>query len=334
MSNRGRKIIMSVETENNIVNDFKNGVILSNLEAKYPHNRETIRKVLFKHDLIDSPVSKRKCYFRGSDPARKELKEKILKRYEEEKNINILVEEFGIEQHYIWDMLRNETTYMTGYSKDRKYWVNDHYFDVIDTEEKAYFIGLLYADGTNSLKKTEVNLRLQEGDIEILEKYKNILQPEKQLYFNLKKSEKHQNIYALVINSKAISVRLNELGVVPNKTFLTTFPEWLDEKLYSHFIRGYFDGDGCIHIRKKDNMLCFSFTGTELLLTKIMNILIENCNLNTAKFNTRFPERNNCTRSFAYGGNGNARKFYDFIYKDAIMFLKRKKDKFELVINK
>jgi len=77
MDRKYRKANVSIETENNIVNDFKNGVILSNLEAKYPHNRQTIRNILFKHNLIDSPLPKRKCYFRGSDPARKELMEML-----------------------------------------------------------------------------------------------------------------------------------------------------------------------------------------------------------------------------------------------------------------
>ena len=63
----------------------------------------------------------------------------------------------------------------------RKYPVDEQFFDEIDSEEKAYFLGMLYADGTNSMKKTEVSLRLQEEDYEILTKLNNLLQPTKPL---------------------------------------------------------------------------------------------------------------------------------------------------------
>ena len=49
----------------------------------------------------------------------------------------------------------------------RKYPIDEQFFDAIDSEEKAYFLGMLYADGTNSMKKTEVSLRLQEEDHEV-----------------------------------------------------------------------------------------------------------------------------------------------------------------------
>src|SRR5258706_2989612 len=122
----------------------------------------------------------------------------------------------------------------------RKYPINESFFEKIDSEEKAYFLGLLFADGTNSIKKTEVKLALGEIDKHILSRLNNFFQPTKPLYFQKSKLGR-QNLYKLIINSKKISYRLNDLGIVPNKTHKLIFPKYLDNNLLKHFIRGYFD---------------------------------------------------------------------------------------------
>jgi len=57
----------------------------------------------------------------------------------------------------------------------RQYTFNEYIFENIDTEEKAYWLGFLMADGYNHESKTCVTLRLQEEDKEILEKFKSFL---------------------------------------------------------------------------------------------------------------------------------------------------------------
>lgn len=52
--------------------------------------------------------------------------------------------------------------------KLRKYSLNESYFEKIDSEEKAYFLGFLFSDG--SVSKYSLNLSLAEVDKEILEK--------------------------------------------------------------------------------------------------------------------------------------------------------------------
>src|SRR5690606_14362207 len=74
----------------------------------------------------------------------------------------------------------------------RKYKINQNFFDNIDTEEKAYFLGLLCADGCNHINNTKVSLFLKESDKEILEKFKNMLQPEKPLNYAIRKRGSNQ----------------------------------------------------------------------------------------------------------------------------------------------
>lgn len=210
----------------------------------------------------------------------------------------------------------------------RKYPLNENFFDVIDSEEKAYLLGLLYADGTNSTGKTEIKLALHEQDASILEIFKNILQPDKPLYFEMGKG-KRGDVYKLVINSKKISYRLCDLGVIPAKTLKLKFPEFIDDNLMHHFVRGFFDGDGNIHFNKKCKQLMFSITSTESFLLSLQKILMYKCYLNKVKLSTRHPERNHNIRQLTYCGNNSVKRLYEWLYKDAKIFFKRKKSYYE-----
>jgi intein/homing endonuclease len=216
---------------------------------------------------------------------------------------------------------------------NRTYPLNENYFDIIDNEEKAYFLGLLYADGTNSTGKTEIKLELHNQDIEILDFYKNKLQPTKPLYFEHGKG-KRGDTYKLVINSKKISYRLSDLGVVPSKTFKLKFPNFIEEHLIHHFVRGYFDGDGNIHYNKSCKQLMFSITSTENFLLSLQEILIKNCFLNKVKLGTRHPERKHNIRQLAYCGNNSVRRIYEWLYNDANIFLSRKKLYYDKYLSK
>ena len=64
-------------------------------------------------------------------------------------------------------------------------------------------------------------------------------------------------------------------GCVPNKSLILTFPDInvVSEDLVRHFIRGYFDGDGCLSFNK--NKYCtpnISILGTKQFLEKLETI--------------------------------------------------------------
>lgn len=146
----------------------------------------------------------------------------------------------------------------------RKYKFNEFYFKEINTPEKAYFLGLLYADGSISEKKNGCSLKLKEEDKYIIETFKKELNLQKPLYY--RKSEliigtkyigKPQ--YKLEINSKPFIEDLIRLGCTPNKSLNLKFPQNMN--FMADFIRGYFDGDGCIYNSQKRIML--NFVGSE-----------------------------------------------------------------------
>ena len=61
-------------------------------------------------------------------------------------------------------------------TKDRrKYTVDDSFFDVIDTQNKAYILGLLYADGCNYEDNNLIKIDLVQEDQDPLLKVKEAM---------------------------------------------------------------------------------------------------------------------------------------------------------------
>lgn len=204
----------------------------------------------------------------------------------------------------------------------RKYSLDESFFDNIDNEIKAYYLGFIYADGnhTRNGRKYTIRLALNKKDIHILEEFNKHLSHAKPL-----RHSKYNDMVELEIASKHISGKMLELGVVPRKTFLLEFPNWIDENLKHHFLRGYFDGDGYVgvHKPKKSKLCCVTcMVSTESFcfsVKKILQTLNVNCYIRP-----RHPERNTNTRQLEVGGNIQVKRFLDYLYKDATVFLKRK----------
>lgn len=204
----------------------------------------------------------------------------------------------------------------------RKYDIDETFFDVIDTEEKAYFLGFLYADGYNNTDRNSVALSLKEDDKEILEKLNNLLQPNKPLQYIEFKTANSSNQYRLVIANKHISQKLVELGCDKAKTYSLKFPseEQVPKHLIRHFVRGYFDGDGCVG--KK----AISIVSTLYFCNSLAEILKDLFNIN-CYIRARHPERNNTIRMLELNKKS-ARTFLKWIYKDSNIHLQRKYERY------
>jgi intein-encoded DNA endonuclease-like protein len=125
---------------------------------------------------------------------------------------------------------------------------------------------------------------------------------------------------------------LINLGCVPNKSLILKFPteEQVPEKFLSHFIRGFFDGDGSV-TKNKIHAVDISFCSVETFLIPLSNFLKSKLNINISKFYKRYKHKLISAGSiFIYQRYDNP-IFYNYIYKDAGKFyIKRKKEKFEL----
>ncbi len=111
-------------------------------------------------------------------------------------------------------------------------------------------MGFIYADGNNLFSNNRMRIQLSKTDEEILQKMSHIFYGEELLKYYQRKNKKGKIFHyvALSLHSKHMSQRLATLGVVERKSYLITFPAWLDKSLYRHFIRGLIDGDGWIYL--------------------------------------------------------------------------------------
>ncbi len=130
----------------------------------------------------------------------------------------------------------------------RKYKVNEGYFEVLN-EYSVYWLGFLYADGYVRLKDGRsgtLKLKLKDTDRGHIEKFLIDIESNHPIKCGVDGKSK---FCSTSVNSNKMVKRLFELGCVNNKTFKIRLPN-LPEYLMSHFIRGYFDGDGSISIVK------------------------------------------------------------------------------------
>lgn len=226
------------------------------------------------------------------------------------------------------------------YTHSTKYEIDNTYFEKIDNQNKAYFLGLLYADGCNYTKKSEVKLSLVESDKDILLDFSKELKTNKPLRYTKldHKSSNFNNHYIVCIENKKISKDLVDLGCVNKKSLVLKFPtlEQVPENLIPHFIRGYFDGDGCItysynKIYKKRSPV-ISFVSTKEFLDTLQIIFNKELGFSFTKFQKR---RKNIINNYSimYGGKKQMLKFYNWLYNDSNYFLKRKFKKFTELLN-
>lgn len=199
-----------------------------------------------------------------------------------------------------------------------------------NTEQSFYWSGFIAADGCvrDRNKSKTLKIALAIKDINHLEKFKNTLNATNQIDKYL--TNKYPSC-VITINDKEIFETLEKFNIVPRKTFIYQMPDWLTtHPLLNHFLRGYFDGDGCIMLGKpKGNriikQLSFGMMGTEKLINQYQEILIKNCNLN--KTQIKKDTKSNVYR-FSYCGNNVCGRIREYLYKDATIYLDRKRDKF------
>ena len=147
---------------------------------------------------------------------------------------------------------------------------NENYFYAIDTPRKAYWLGLLYADGwivTEHSVPKGFSIALHERDKYLLDWFASDLNHSGLV----RKERKFGKLFQVKLTSKIVAQDLINLGMVPKKSKIVIFPE-LTAPLYPYFIRGYFDGDGCVYVRK--NTLSMKITsGSSLMLLQLNSLL-------------------------------------------------------------
>lgn len=271
-------------------------------------------------------------------PISEQKKQIIINSYNNGKSINSIEMIEKVSRPTIRKILRKANVRKV-YKKDidKSHTINSNYFENIDSEEKAYFLGLLYADGNIYLgskkrKHYSLSINLIEEDKYMLERFRDIIAPNHKLYI-VDKSKQNKNWklqYKFLIDNKKITEDLTKLGCTPKKSLTLTFPKNISQHLLQHFIRGYFDGDGGIckyNINRfTKNYILFNanFVSTKMFIIDlqyiIQSVLNNSCSI--------YIRKNGITAGITIGGNQQVYSLLSWLYKDATIYIKRKHDKF------
>lgn len=266
----------------------------------------------------------------------KEQKQIILKMYQEDKiGSTTIARELGLTNSIVAYYINSTVGLRSCKEAARKYSLNEEYFNTIDTEEKAYWLGFLYADGYVSKSTTNqknIGISLANIDYNHIVKFKKAISATYPIHTYVSKSGYSKNtIYSrLQITSDKMFNDLVKLGVVEHKTLTLKAPN-IDECFYSHFIRGYIDGDGCITTHRPKNgrkivQYAIKIVGTIDILNFIKKFIEANNLLTIHKYYKR--KETDSVYNIDFGGNIQVKKFLDAIYYNATVFLDRKYKKY------
>lgn len=209
--------------------------------------------------------------------------------------------------------------------RPRKYSLNENYFENIDSNNKAYVLGFIYADG--SVSDYYLSIGLSAKDVEILYFIKNELNYGGKIYnHNNKTNDREYKIFS--VSSKKIVNDLIKLGVIKNKTYLSKELPIYNKKYVGAFLRGFFDGDGSIYCNHNRGLFEYTvaFSGNLSVLTQVKSILMD-FNISSCKIRHRHNNDESCMLEIK--GNINIEKFYVLLYGNAEFYLKRKKERFD-----
>jgi hypothetical protein len=191
---------------------------------------------------------------------------------------------------------------------------NDDYFETIDTEDKAYFLGLLFADGNVYTARHRVQITLANEDAYILKAFATAIGYTGKMYIDREKYSK------LILPSKKMCADLTKLGCTPNKSLTLQFPTEVPNELMHHFIRGCFDGDG--HVSKKKECFNVNFTSSEYFMIKFIELL-DSLKIEHTGAKKRYKDKEHSAYS-VYIRSNSASLFFKYIYNNSTLFLERK----------
>jgi len=271
-----------------------------------------------------------------------EIKQEIINKYLQGLGIWSLKREYNITATTVKNILKENNVRIRGYSEYnyRRFTLDETCLDQIDSELKAYYLGFFFADGCNYYKSNYKNnlyrvlIRLQKEDEYILDIFRLLLFKTNKPLQHINRSSQNprwKDISGLEIQSKNISKKLNEYGATDHKSSTLKFPTCIPENLMNHFLRGYFDGDGFIsdYAPKPGSRPRFSVVGNKDFIEGFQKIIINNVGLNQNKL--MLKPGTPFIRILEYGGTNVVKQIRDYLYKDAVFFLERKKKRFDKI---
>jgi hypothetical protein len=209
----------------------------------------------------------------------------------------------------------------------RRYSVNEDFFAVVDTEEKAYWLGFLAADGHIG-ENGHIKVALSAKDKGHIYKFAETIESEHPI--KIRKQNLDGNIYEVATIIVCSSKMVNDLillGIGPRKSFIVT-PSDVPIELSRHYWRGVFDGDGNIYIGTH-RKFAVRLLGTQAMINGFRSFLLHS----GIETDAQDRSRGNVVE-ISIGGVTLCKKILGLLYNDATIFLHRKKKLADRLLSK
>lgn len=306
-------ILYDEEIKKEAIDLYKSGESAVNIAKYIGANEATIRNWLKEAGIM---VRNGAVYSQKYD---KQLVEKIFEMYNEGKSTIEIQGILGLKRGIASYLLR-KNNYQLRHKGPKSLINKEDFFDTIDSEEKAYFLGWIMSDGNVSIYDGQYSLKFHIAlkDKEIIDNFLKSIDSRNKATIR----DGRNPSYYVSLSSVHMCKRLIDLGVIPCKSGKEHFPKQVPEILYNHFIRGVFDGDGITDINGRSG-----FVGSKEMLESVLEVLCE------TKLKLYMNKKNENIYYFL-GGKGFSRKLYNYLYNDATIWLHRKREKMEIICSK
>ena len=257
----------------------------------------------------------------------KETEQEIIALYQEGCVQQKIADQYGVSKWKVSDILKqNGIQKRTKSQANSRYTCNEDFFSVIDTEEKAYWLGFLAADGFVNTDKGRWGVTLSATDKAHLEKLRNAIQGTHPINeFVVNKAKGYYSCRLHVVSDK-MKDDLVSKGILEVKTDVLTFPteDQVPKELIRHYMRGYFDGDGSIIYDKPRNRWKLCLLGT----TEFLDGWMKECGLDYKIHD----EKRSTVKYIQFGAREAIKNTLDFLYKDCSVCLERKYLKYKQAV--
>lgn len=311
------------QEEKDIINDYSvNHFSIKSIATKYHRGQKFVITVLGNNHISHNK-------FKTLTPEEEKL---LCKIYTNGATIAECCKEIHSSQDVVRRYLKNNGLYKTHKEAiqklpqlQRKYPVKDNYFSN-ENPNMAYLMGFIAADGTIRKDTNEIKIGLSSVDEEFLAIFYNEIggRPIRK-YTNREGFE----IADWTVTSQQIKKDLAKYNIVPNKTFTFSFPTNLKREYWIDFIRGYFDGDGCVSTAGAKAIRWQVCSATKNILETILNFFEEEYQIPKVTIQTQLRKKE--LYYIQYSSTA-TRRIYNILYPKNCLFLPRKRDKFKSLI--
>ena len=229
----------------------------------------------------------------------------ILTEYKNGSTIAKLSKDFNVDNATIRRLLKKNNISLRG--NKQNFPRDENFFQDINTAEKAYWLGFLYADGCVHTNTNTISISLK--DIEHLEKFRSAIKAKNKIVSSSdNRFQKPTTTHQFAIKDKKMKQDLIRHGCVPQKTLKINKIPNIPRDYVSHFIRGYFDGDGSLHFLNGTKNFRISFLGNKEFLIDVQKELQTNVSISHGTGKAMY---------FQIAGRKQVPKILDYIYKDS-----------------